>query len=95
MGKWYIVDNCVAYCNEQTRINDFRTYISDTLKLINDNFATRFGGNRFKSRLSDLRKKVVEPTETADEIIGRMKDKLAKLGGEASGCDGTESDPDA
>lgn len=60
----------------------YRIYVTDCLKTIAENIA-RIGGGSMKLRYYDIinpvRKNVT--TETADEIIRRMKMKMKAMGG--------------
>ena len=61
----------------------FRIYVTDCMKTIAENIARIGGGGSMKSRYYDIinpvRKNVT--TETADEIIKRMKMKMKAMGG--------------
>ena len=60
----------------------YKIYVTDSLKMIVENTA-KFGGSVLNSRYYDLaHPKMDVPEESADEIISRMKNKLAKFGGE-------------
>lgn len=61
----------------------YKIYTADSLKIIAENTAKFGGGSVLNCRYYDLisPKKEV-PEESADEIISRMKSKLAKFGGE-------------
>lgn len=61
----------------------YRIYVTDCLKLIAENTAKFVGGSILNCRYYDLiSPKNDVPEESADEIISRMKNKLAKFGGE-------------
>lgn len=62
---------------------NYKIYITDALKVISDNISHIFGGNSLSRRYIDFISLQEEiPEESAEEIIDRMKNKLARFGGE-------------
>lgn len=68
----------------------YRIYVTDTLKLIAKNTARFGGGSAINSRYYDIITPMEDvpeesedvPEESADEIISRIKNKLAEFGGD-------------
>lgn len=71
---------------KQAKEKAYRIYVTDALKAITENTAKYAGGSYIKARYLDLEDERPEETRTPDEIIGKMKDKIARIGG-----GGTES----
>ena len=59
----------------------YRVYVTDALKTITENTAKYAGGSYMKVRYYDLENPKPVETRTPDEIIGKMKDKIARIGG--------------
>ena len=55
--------------------------MTDVLKIIAENSARYAGGSYMKSRYYDLIHPKPEETRTPEEIIGNMKEKIARIGG--------------
>lgn len=68
VGKGYVIDHCISLFNKQAREEAYRTYIADTLKALNDNFAKIFGGSYYQTRYIDAIKQEKEPEKSGDEI---------------------------
>lgn len=78
-GDEYLFEFIKIYSQETV----YRIYLTDCLKLITENTAKLRGGNIPNCRYYDLIKpKKDVPEENADEIISRIKNKLAKFGGD-------------
>lgn len=64
----------------------YRVYVTDALKAIAENTARYVGGGYIKARYADLIEPNIEPnpeeTRTPEQIVDRMKEKIAKVGGE-------------
>nr|DAI09942.1 MAG TPA: hypothetical protein [Caudoviricetes sp.]DAZ63692.1 MAG TPA: hypothetical protein [Caudoviricetes sp.] len=56
--------------------------MTDVLKILAENSARYAGGSYMKSRYYDLIHPKPEETRTPEEIIGNMKEKIARIGGE-------------
>lgn len=56
-------------------------YITDSLKIINENISDIYGGKVLAGRYYDVINKQHEPTKTADEIITDIKQKMERLNG--------------
>lgn len=59
----------------------YQVYVTDALKAITENTAKYAGGSYTKARYLDLEDQRPEETRTPDEIIGNMKEKIARIGG--------------
>ncbi len=70
IGKGYIVDHCVSLFNNKAKERLYQTYITDTLKCLNDNLAKVIGGSSIKARYYDLLEagSKKESEKTGDEI---------------------------
>ena len=70
IGKGYIVDHCVSLFNSRAKERLYQTYITDTLKCLNDNLAKVIGGTSIKARYYDLLEagSQKESEKTGDEI---------------------------
>lgn len=70
IGKGYIVDHCVSLFNNKAKERLYQTYITDTLKCLNDNLAKVIGGTSIKARYYDLLEagSQKESEKTGDEI---------------------------
>ena len=70
IGKGYIVDHCVSLFNSRAKERLYQTYITDTLKCLNDNVAKIVGGSTLKARYHDLFEIGIkkESEKTGDEI---------------------------
>lgn len=70
IGKGYIVDHCVSLFNNKAKERLYQTYITDTLKCLNDNLAKVIGGSSIKARYYDLLEagSQKESEKTGDEI---------------------------
>lgn len=55
--------------------------MTDVLKILAENTARYASGSYMKSRYYDLIHPKPEETRTPEEIIGNMKDKIARIGG--------------
>ena len=55
--------------------------MTDVLKILAENSARYAGGSYMKSRYYDLIHPKPEETRTPEEIIGNMKEKIARIGG--------------
>jgi hypothetical protein len=60
----------------------YRVYVTDALKAIAENTARYVGGGYIKARYADLIEPKPEETRTPEQIVDRMKEKIAKVGGE-------------
>ena len=58
-----------------------RVYVTDALKTITENTAKYASGSYMKVRYYDLENPKPVETRTPDEIIGNMKEKIARIGG--------------
>lgn len=86
MGAKALLSALPILLKKQMREKAYRIYVTDALKAITENTAKYAGGSYIKHRYLDLEDQKPEETRTPDEIIGKMKDKIARIGG-----GGTES----
>ena len=68
VGKGYVIDHCISLFNRRAKEEAYRTYIADTLKALNDNFAKKFGGTYYQTRYIDAVTPAKEPEKSGDEI---------------------------
>ncbi len=68
IGRGYVIEHCISLFNKKIREERYKVYVSDTLKLINDNLAKAVGGNVIKARYAELLDKKKEDTRTGDEV---------------------------
>lgn len=69
IGKGYVIEHCVSLFNKRQKERLFREYVTDTLKLINDNLANKLGGSIIETKYSELIKPNKKPEKTAEEIV--------------------------
>lgn len=79
MGIGYVIDHCIAYFNKEQKEKAYKTYITDTLRLMTENTAKQAGGSYIKARYIEIVDPPKEETRTAEEVIDRIKTKLARL----------------
>lgn len=68
IGKGYVIDHCVSLFNRRQKEQIYRNYITDTLKLINDNLSKVYGGQYMKTRYAEMVEPQKQDTRTGDEI---------------------------
>lgn len=68
LGKGCVIDHCVSLFNKKQREKLFQTYVTETLKLINDNIAKIHGGSVLKTRYSELIETKKIDNRTGDEV---------------------------
>lgn len=90
LGREYVIDHCVSRLNLEAEEQLYRTYITDSLKIIMENTARLVKeGKVIPSRYVDILnsmknpdpQNVVEEQKSADMIISNIKNKLNALGG--------------
>ena len=81
MGAKALLSALPILLKKQMREKAYRIYVTDALKAITENTAKYAGGSYTKARYLDLEDQRPEETRTPDEIIGKMKDKIARIGG--------------
>ena len=86
MGAKALLSALPILLKKQMQEKAYRIYVTDALKAITENTAKHAGGSYIKARYLDLENQSPEETRTPDEIIWKMKDKIARIGG-----GGTES----
>ena len=59
----------------------YRVYVTDVLKILAESTAKYSGGSYMKIRYYDLIQPKPEESRTPEEIIGNMKEKIARIGG--------------
>ncbi len=77
----------MAYCSarvvKERKNQVYRAYITDALKSISENTAKYADGSYMKERYIDIVRPKPMENRTSNEIIGSIKAKLARMGGEA------------
>lgn len=63
-----MIDHCVSLFRNKMTERAYRNYVTDTLKLINDNLTKSFGGKVLKNRYADLVATKKEPEKSGDDI---------------------------
>lgn len=86
MGAKALLSALPILLKKQMQEKAYRIYVTDALKAITENTAKYAGGNYIKARYLDLEDQRPEETRTPGEIIWKIKDKIARIGG-----GGTES----
>lgn len=90
LGKPYILDHCVNHLKKTSEETALKVYITDALKAVAENTGKFVkGGMTMRRRFVDVINNVPEESKEdsqkrADDIIARMKNKLAKLGKEGA-----------
>lgn len=83
LGSGYVIDHCIAALKEKNERRAAVVYITDTLKILNENVTRIGGGSTLKARYIDLvETKEPEPVRSSEQIINSIKDKLRMMGGE-------------
>lgn len=72
-----MIDHCISLFNKQAKEEAYRTYVTDTLKALNGNFAKIFGGAFFNTRYVD----VVNPNEESDKSGDEIARDIIKRAG--------------
>lgn len=75
MGKGYVVDYCISLLRKKQEKRRFQIYLTDELRVLNNNICHAFGGAKITQRYADYFKK--EDTRTAGQIV---KDTMRKAG---------------
>lgn len=70
-----------ARFEQDAREKAYRVYVTDVLKILAENTAKYSGGSYMKIRYYDLIRPKPEENRTPEEIIGNMKEKIARIGG--------------
>ena len=84
-GKGYVIEHCVAFFQRQQKEEEYRVYVTDTLKAMAESIAHAYGGSVPKYRYADIiqpGKPEVEETRTAQEIISNISKKLNRMTGD-------------
>lgn len=68
IGKGYVIEHCVSLFNRRRKEQIYRNYVTDTLKIINDNLTKIYGGQYMKTRYADMVEPKSQDTRTGDEI---------------------------
>lgn len=72
-----MIDHCISLFNKQAKEEAYRSYVTDTLKALNGNFAKIFGGAFFNTRYVD----VVNPNEESDKSGDEIARDIIKRAG--------------
>lgn len=81
MGAKALLSALPILLKKQMQEKAYRIYVTDALKAITENTAKYAGGSYIKARYLNLEDQRPKETRTPDEIIGKMKDKIARIGG--------------
>lgn len=81
MGARALLSALPVLLKKQDQEKAYRVYVTDALKTITENTAKYAGGSYMKSRYYDFIHPKPEETRTPEEIIGNMKEKIARIGG--------------
>ena len=81
MGARALLSALPVLLKKQYQEKAYRVYVTDALKAITENTAKYAGGSYIKARYLDLEDQKPEETRTPDEIISKMKMKIARIGG--------------
>ena len=81
MGVKALLSALPILLKKQIQEKAYRIYVTDALKAITENTAKYAGGSYIKARYLDLEDQRTEETRTPDEIISKMKMKIARIGG--------------
>ena len=81
MGARALLSALPVLLKKQAQEQAYRIYVTDALKIITENTAKYSGGNYMKIRYYDLENPKPEENRTPEEIIGNMKEKIARIGG--------------
>lgn len=68
LGRGYVIEHCVSLFNKKAKEKAYRIYVTDTLKLLNENIAKRMCGKTLEYRYYDLVEGKKE-TKNAGEIV--------------------------
>lgn len=68
IGKGYVIEHCVSLFNRRQKEQIYRNYVTDTLKMINDNLTKISGGQYMKTRYAELVEPQLKDERTGDEI---------------------------
>lgn len=79
-GRGYVVEHCISAFNEKQKEETYRLYVAEILRGIGKQVGVSFSMSY--TELIKSMKPQKEETRTADEIIGGIKDKLRRLGGD-------------
>ena len=60
----------------------YRTYVTDSLRVISENTSKSYGGRYMKNRYYDIVNPIPEETRTGQDIINTIRDKIREIGGE-------------
>ena len=81
MGVKAVLSALPVLLKKQKQEKAYRVYVTDALKTIAENTAKYAGGSYIKQRYLDLEDQKPEEIRTPDEIISKMKMKIARIGG--------------
>ena len=81
MGARALLSALPVLLKKQGQEKAYRVYVTDALKTITENTAKYAGGSYMKVRYYDPENPKPVETRTPDEIIGNMKEKIARIGG--------------
>ena len=74
-GRGYVIEHCISSFKNKKQVEALTIYVTDCLYTIANGIYG--GGNKaIKDRFCNLTKEEVEPKESEDDIINRIKQKL-------------------
>ena len=84
LGRGYIIDHCVSCLNKSAKEEVFKSYVTDTLKIISSNTGKMVNGEfvtvRYADIINDTQVEDEVPDEIkAEEIKRNIRSKLANL----------------
>lgn len=68
MGSGYVIEHCISAFQHDMEEKQYRTYLTDTLRLIGENVAALSHGSYIANRWIDTKKKEQNEEKSADEI---------------------------
>lgn len=77
IGKGYVIDHCVSLFKKKQEKKLYQIYVTDTLKMINDNIAKNFGGSIIKTKYSEIIEYKKADDRTGDEVA---RDVINRIG---------------
>lgn len=74
LGRRYVIDHAVAFCNERQKRETLHVYVTDALKIIAENTARFAGGGVINARYYDIMHP--KPPMSAANVRERIKAKF-------------------
>ena len=85
LGCDYVIDHCITQFQRDQERKSAIVYITDSLKILNENVVRIHCGSTMTMRWIDTidAQNEPEPEKNATEIITNIKEKLRQMGGKA------------